>query len=79
MPVAALPDDTPFPALLRAWRLKRLLSQSELAALANLSPDTIAGLERGRTRPSMRSLRRLSQALQVEPESLTSGPPHPAA
>lgn len=54
---------------LREHRLKRALSQEELARLARLSRTTIIKIEGGRPAwPS--TVRRLARALRVKPEDL---------
>lgn len=58
---------------LRSWRERKALSQRDLAALAGVGLTTIVRIEQGRpVRPS--TLRRLAQALAIEPEALLSGP-----
>jgi transcriptional regulator with XRE-family HTH domain len=52
---------------LRAWRLRRVQSVHDLAASAGVSNKTILDIEHGRVRPKLRTIRRLSLALQVEP------------
>lgn len=50
---------------LRAYREKRGLSVRKLAELAGLSPSLVSQIERGRTEPSISSLRKLAEALSV--------------
>lgn len=52
---------------LRSIRIKRLLTQEELAARSGVPQQTIARIERsGKHRPALRTIRKLSQALGVE-------------
>ena len=47
------------------------LSQSALAALAEVSPTTVNGIETGKgPTPRLRSIRALARALQVKPEEI---------
>ena len=60
------------------WRLKQLrreraLSQRDLAAASGVSQDTIARLELGQREAQPRTLRRLSEALDVAPRELMKG------
>ena len=56
---------------LRKVRDMRLLSQRELAKRAGLSPTTILKLESGRVdKPHPRTIRKLADALEVEPDEL---------
>jgi transcriptional regulator with XRE-family HTH domain len=55
---------------LRTLRQRKALSQRELAALAGLSHLTIVRLEAGNDSPYPRTVRKLAQALGVEPEAL---------
>jgi transcriptional regulator with XRE-family HTH domain len=54
-----------FPALLRAWRTRRHLSQLELALASGVSQRHLSFLEKGRSRPSRTMILQLSEALQV--------------
>jgi transcriptional regulator with XRE-family HTH domain len=59
---------------LRKVRDKRLLSQRELAERAGLSPTTILKLESGRVdEPHPRTIRKLADALEVDPDELVRG------
>ena len=56
---------------LREARDRRLLSQRELAEKAGLSPTTILKLEAERVaEPHPRTVRKLAQALEVDPAEL---------
>ena len=54
----------------RHWRDRLGVSQEELAFRANLHRTYISGVERGVRNPTVVTLGRLAQALQVEPEEL---------
>jgi transcriptional regulator with XRE-family HTH domain len=59
---------------LRKVRDRRLLSQRELAERASLSPTTILKLESGRVKePHPRTIRKLADALEVDPSELIGG------
>lgn len=56
---------------LRGLREERSLSQRELAAFSGVSPATILKIERGNSsRPHPRTVRKLAEALGVEPRAL---------
>ena len=55
---------------LRRVRLERLLSTRGLARAAGCTQATVISTERGRRQPSFETIRRLSQALGVEPTSV---------
>lgn len=52
---------------LRKARLQRLLSQRALAKQAGVALKTVIDLELGRTQPHFETMRKLSEALGVEP------------
>lgn len=52
---------------LREARLAKLISIEDLAAATKVSTKTIVETELGRTRPKLKTIRTLSQALGVEP------------
>lgn len=54
-----------FGELLREWRVRRRMSQLELANDADLSTKHLSFLETGRSRPSRRMLLRLAACLEV--------------
>jgi transcriptional regulator with XRE-family HTH domain len=59
---------------LRKVRDERLLSQRELAERAGLSPTTILKLETARVdEPHPRTIRKLADALEVDPDELLRG------
>ena len=53
---------------IRALRERAGISQEELAARANLDRTYVSGIERSRRNPTIRSLVRLAEALDVGPE-----------
>ena len=55
---------------LREWRAVRLESSKTLAAKAGVSNKTILEIENGRNLPMFRTIRRLSEALGVDPEEI---------
>jgi transcriptional regulator with XRE-family HTH domain len=55
---------------LKEWRDRRALSQDELAELSGVSRGTIANLELDRRISQPRTIRKLAQALSVEPADL---------
>jgi transcriptional regulator with XRE-family HTH domain len=55
---------------LREARLRKLLSQRELARRADVSLATITNIETGKIRPHPSTLRKLAEALDVDPEEL---------
>jgi transcriptional regulator with XRE-family HTH domain len=55
---------------LRELRQEKLLSQEELGKKANVSKTTIVNIETGKIRPYPQTLRRLAEALEVEPAAL---------
>ncbi len=55
---------------LKKVRLKENMTQQELAAATGLTQGTLSRLENGRRRPRPKTLRRLAEALGVEPEEL---------
>jgi transcriptional regulator with XRE-family HTH domain len=55
---------------LRELRQERLLSQEELGKMAGVSKTTILNIESGKIRPYPQTLRKLAEALQVEPSAL---------
>lgn len=59
-----------FSGRLRFLRDQRGLTQDELAELAGLSRDGISRLERGTRSPQLKTIKKLAQALGVDPEEL---------
>lgn len=62
---------------LLTWRQFRRLTQAELARRAGVTPLTVSRIECGRMDPSLRTLRRLSSALDVTVGALMEKPPSP--
>jgi DNA-binding XRE family transcriptional regulator len=54
-------------ASLREVRLRRMLSQRDLAREAGVAPKTVVDLELGRVEPRLQTMRKLAAALGVEP------------
>ena len=52
---------------LREWRRERLLSLADLATAAGVTEKTIGQIERGRAQPQLRTMRKLTEALNVAP------------
>ena len=61
---------------LRRLRRQAALSQQELAERAGTTQETISRLERGHHATRGRTLRRLAEALGVEPRELMKGEGH---
>ena len=55
---------------LRQLREERALRQEDLAELAGVGKNTINRLERNKTEPHMTTVRKLAEALGVEPAKL---------
>ena len=55
---------------LKALREARFLSHRELAKRASVSPTTVLNLEAGKAEPQRRTIRKLAQALEVDPAEL---------
>ncbi len=68
-----------FPRRLRAAREMRELSQLELAERARLQQAAVSHYEGGARRPSLRNLRRLSEALEVTTDYLVGRSESPEA
>ena len=60
---------------LRSHRVRRRLSQEELAELSGLHRTYISGLERGIRNPSIAIVARLADALEIEPGLLLARDP----
>jgi transcriptional regulator with XRE-family HTH domain len=58
---------------LRALREARFLSHRDLARRASVSPTTILNLEAERVEAQRRTIRKLAEALEVEPHELVKG------
>jgi DNA-binding XRE family transcriptional regulator len=55
---------------LLAWRKRRTLLQEELAGKAGISRGEVGHLERRRRKPTLRTLRRLADALEIDSADL---------
>jgi transcriptional regulator with XRE-family HTH domain len=55
---------------LRRLRRARALSQRDLARITSIAQDTISQLETGKREAQPRTIRRLAEALSVEPSTL---------
>lgn len=51
-------------------RKRRMLSQDALAALSGVGKSTLVHIELGRVRPQFKTIKRLSEALGVEPSEV---------
>ncbi len=58
---------------LRRLRRERALSQRDLTRLTGIAFDTISRLETGKQRAQPRTIRKLGNALCVEPKELMKG------
>ena len=58
---------------LKDLRVRRALTQEELADKASIGKNTVNRVERNLTEPHMSTLRKLAQALGVEPHELLEG------
>ena len=58
---------------LRQLRTERALSQEDLERMTGIAASTISNLERGKRSAQHRTLRRLAEALGVEPRVLIKG------
>ena len=63
----------PFGQNVLLWRIRRGLSQEELARCARMSRPNLSAIERGRREVSLTTLRALALALEVNPGSLVDG------
>ncbi len=61
-----------FASRLRRIRKERGLSQEQLAALAGLDRTYVSSCEAGRRNATIRTIARLSDALEVDPAALVS-------
>jgi transcriptional regulator with XRE-family HTH domain len=55
---------------LKEIRIKRLLTQEELAEKAGVSAATVVNVERNNQEPHFRTIRKLAKALDVDPTEL---------
>lgn len=63
---------------LRKVRMSRLLTQAQLAMRADMTPASISRIETGRSKARISTVRRLADALSVDPRILIV-PQEPAA
>ena len=61
---------------LREWRERRLLTQRELAERVGMTPGSINRIERGVHRPRLGTVRKLAEALGVDPDELIAWEAH---
>jgi len=59
---------------LKQLREAEYLTQIELAKKAGISRDTLAKIEKGKRKPSFRTIRKLAKALGVKPGEIDFGP-----
>ena len=55
---------------LKRQRIRKALTQEELALRARLTTASVARIERNETEPRMSTLRKLAKALDVDPAAL---------
>ncbi len=55
---------------LKQKRIRRALTQEELAQKAGLTTASVARIERNETEPRMSTLRKLAKALDIDPAEL---------
>jgi transcriptional regulator with XRE-family HTH domain len=55
---------------LKRQRIRKALTQEELARRAGLTTASVARIERNETEPRMSTLRKLAKALKVDPAEL---------
>lgn len=60
---------------LKAWREVKGLSQNSLAEKAGLTQAAISNIENGRQDPTLSTLGRLAESLEITPAELLSRPP----
>src|SRR5215217_3377716 len=58
---------------LRRLREERALRQEDLALLAGIGKNTVKRIEKNRTEPHMTTIRKLADALEVDPAELVRG------
>jgi transcriptional regulator with XRE-family HTH domain len=58
---------------LKEARTKRLLTQEELAEKASVSAATVVNIERNNQEPHFRTIRKLANALGVDPTTFLEG------
>ena len=56
---------------LKRWRMRRAMTQIQLAERCGLSPATIVRIERNQREPQPSTIRKLADALNIDPSELT--------
>lgn len=57
---------------LRELRIRRIMSQADLSRETGIAESTISHLELGKQRPTFQTIRKLAEALGVEPSEIAS-------
>ena len=55
----------------KRWRMRRAMTQIQLAERCGLSPATIVRIERNQREPQPGTIRKLADALDIDPSELT--------
>ena len=55
----------------KRWRMRRAMTQIQLAERCGLSPATIVRIERNQREPQPSTIRKLADALDIDPSELT--------
>ena len=63
-------DVTKFGKALREIRLKKKMSQGDIAKKFGVHRSYISGLERGKRNPSLLTIKKMTKAIGVEPKEL---------
>ena len=63
-------DVTKFGKALREIRLKKKMSQGDIAKKLGVHRSYISGLERGKRNPSLLTIKKMAKAIGVEPKEL---------
>ena len=63
-------DITKFGKALREIRLKKKMSQGDIAKKLGVHRSYISGLERGKRNPSLLTIKKMAKAIGVEPKEL---------
>ena len=58
---------------LKELRVQKFLTQRELAQAASLSPTTIFKIENNQVEPHISTMRKLAEALEIDPKELLRG------
>ncbi|MBM3460896.1 MAG: helix-turn-helix transcriptional regulator [Armatimonadetes bacterium] len=64
---------TSLPARVRRFREERGLSQTKLARRSGISRSHLCEIEKGKTRPSLRTIQKIARTLEVTDEQLVDG------